>query len=412
MGGAERVLAHLIAGVRRAHQSWPIALLTGQDGPLVGEVREFVDETIVLPFPTELARLGDANVGDTQRPSMQTARFFARAFAGGTAASAYARRLRKPIMAFEPDVIHSNSLKMHLLTAWTKPSNAALVWHLHDYIGSRRLTSRLLQRLRRRCSAVVANSASVAADARCVLGPDVQIQTIYNSVDTDRFNPDGPALDLDALAGLPPAAPRTIRVGLVATFALWKGHLTFLDAVSSLVRRDGRPVQVRAYVIGGPLYETDGSQHSLAELQDSARRLGIESNVGFTGFVTDTAAAMRALDIVVHASTDPEPFGLVVAEAMATGRALVVSFAGGVKELVTPGVDALVHQPGDAAGLADAIHQLAIHSDLRGRLASAGRRTAVERFSPARARDELLTLYGSLRSTRASTLESPVAALN
>ena len=55
---------------------------------------------------------------------------------------------------------------------------------------------------------------------------------------------------------------------------------------------------------------------------------------------------MRALDVVVHASTQPEPFGLVIAEAMACGRAVVVSSGGGAAEIVTPGEDALVHEVG------------------------------------------------------------------
>ena len=105
---------------------------------------------------------------------------------------------------------------------------------------------------------------------------------------------------------------------------------------------------------------------------------------------------MRALDVVVHASTDPEPFGLVIAEAMATGRAVIVSFAGGARELVTPGVDALIHQPGDAGELATAIATLAADRTLRGRLGAEARRSALERFDPARARDELMELYAAL----------------
>ncbi len=56
---------------------------------------------------------------------------------------------------------------------------------------------------------------------------------------------------------------------------------------------------------------------------------------------------MRALDIVVHASTRPEPFGLVIAEAMACGRAVITSAAGGAAEIVESEVDALTHTPGD-----------------------------------------------------------------
>lgn len=68
---------------------------------------------------------------------------------------------------------------------------------------------------------------------------------------------------------------------------------------------------------------------------------------------------MRALDIVVHASTQPEPFGLVIAEAMACGRAVIASQAGGAAEIIDPGENALGLPPGDAAVLAERIVQLA-----------------------------------------------------
>jgi glycosyltransferase involved in cell wall biosynthesis len=122
----------------------------------------------------------------------------------------------------------------------------------------------------------------------------------------------------------------------------------------------------------------------------------VASKIGFTGYVADPASAMRALDVVVHASTDPEPFGLVIAEAMATGRAVIVSYAGGAQELVTPGVDALIHQPGDADELGRAIATLAADATLRRRLGAEARRSALERFAPVRALHELLTLYAAL----------------
>jgi glycosyltransferase involved in cell wall biosynthesis len=91
---------------------------------------------------------------------------------------------------------------------------------------------------------------------------------------------------------------------------------------------------------------------------------------------------MRALDVVVHASTEPEPFGLVIAEGLACGRAVIVSAAGGAAELVEHGVDALTCAPDDAAALANAIATLASDADLRSRLGSAARNTAVRRFDP------------------------------
>jgi glycosyltransferase involved in cell wall biosynthesis len=72
----------------------------------------------------------------------------------------------------------------------------------------------------------------------------------------------------------------------------------------------------------------------------------------------------------------------VIAEGQASGRAVIVSAAGGAEELVTDGVDALTHAPGDAAGLARSIERLAGDSALRARLGIAARQSAVRRFDP------------------------------
>ena len=109
---------------------------------------------------------------------------------------------------------------------------------------------------------------------------------------------------------------------------------------------------------------------------------------------------MRALDVVVHASTQPEPFGLVIAEGMACGRAVIVSDGGGAAELVTVGENALSHPPGDADSLAGCIMRLATNSGLRRRLGQGGRSTAEHRFDRARLATELVPLYRDVAAAR------------
>ncbi len=128
---------------------------------------------------------------------------------------------------------------------------------------------------------------------------------------------------------------------------------------------------------------------------------GLDHRVGFTGFVDRSDSVHRALDIVVHASTAPEPFGLVIAEAMACGRAVVASHAGGAAEIVTPDVDAMTHRPGDMDALAAAIQTLAMDSDLRARLGHAARATAERVFDRARLARELIAVYDAAVAVRA-----------
>jgi glycosyltransferase involved in cell wall biosynthesis len=244
-----------------------------------------------------------------------------------------------------------------------------------------------------RCAAVVANSRSVADDVRSVCGGRVPVHVVYNAVDLARFAPEGESVDLDRLAGMAPPPVGATRVGLVATLGWWKGHEVFLRAIASLPP----DLPVRAYVIGGPLYETAGSQRTIDELRALAVELGIAERVGFTGFVEDAASVMRSLDVVVHASTEPEPFGLVIAEAMACGRAVVASRAGGAAELIHPEEDALGHAPGDTAGLSAQIRRLVEDEALRARLGIAGRAVAEARFDRTRLAAELVPIYRAAR---------------
>jgi glycosyltransferase involved in cell wall biosynthesis len=105
---------------------------------------------------------------------------------------------------------------------------------------------------------------------------------------------------------------------------------------------------------------------------------------------------MRALDIVVHASTQPEPFGLVVAEGMACGRPVVASNAGGVSEIIADNETALAHAPGDAMALADRVLKLARDRLFRREIGKAARSSAERRFERRRLAAEISTIYDSM----------------
>jgi glycosyltransferase involved in cell wall biosynthesis len=374
MGGSEVSLLELVRGLRRLAPSWHLDVVVPREGPLSAAARECGAGVHVLPLPSSLARLGEAS---GRGAAVMVGRGAALMLAAGSVGP-FSRRLARLLTDLGPDVLHTNGFKLHILGARVAPPSAAVVWHIHEYVTRRPISRALLARYASRCAGVVANSRSVAADVTSVLGEAVPVTTIYNAVDPTEFSPEGDALDLDALAGLPQAEPGTVRVGLVATYGRWKGHATFLDAI----RRVSASVPLRAYIIGGALYDTAGSQHTRAGLEASIASSGLAGRVGLTGFVDRPSAAMRALDVVVHASTQPEPFGLVIAEGLATGRAVIVSAAGGAEELVTDGVDALTHKPGDVQGLARCIERLASDPALRKRLGAAGRQTALRQFDP------------------------------
>ena len=185
-------------------------------------------------------------------------------------------------------------------------------------------------------------------------------------------------------------------MGLIATYARWKGQDVFLRRP----RRWLRPIR------RGRCASTSWAARSIRRAGRSFRRpscaawpsaWGVEGRVGFLGFQDDPVAAFRSLDVVVHASTRPEPFGLTIVEAMACGKPVLVAQAGGAAELFRDGHDALGVPPGDAQALAAALRHLLDDGALRARLGEHARQTVLARFRPEGLGSRFLHIYREMR---------------
>jgi glycosyltransferase involved in cell wall biosynthesis len=383
LGGAEQSLLDVIASLRRVKPAPEIRVLVLEDGPLVREAEALGASTDVLPLPRALARLGEhrSRSGWTWREWL-----------GASAAAprwvpTFAARLR----THKPDIIHSNGLKTHLLSALARPRGVPVVWHVHDFLGARVVTRRLLPAMQRRVALGVAVSEAVATDARTVL-PRLRIETVLNGVRTDRFTPGGVVpMDLDALAGLAPAAAGTLRIGLVATYASWKGHRLFLEAAHRL-----RKCTARFYVVGGPVYSTSGSEVTEVELRDAIRTLGLQDRCGLVPFQSEVARVHASLDIVVQASTRPEPFGRTIAEAMASARVVVASAWGGAVEQLDDGRSGLLVPPNSSEALATTLRRAIDSPDLRMYLSKQALLRARRDLDHVRIGPHLMSLYDEI----------------
>ena len=377
IGGAERVLLDLLRVARERAPEVRFTVVALGEGPLVERAAELGAEVEVMPMPERLAALGDAPVrgaGALLRTALGTA-------ARGLEAARFSRALCGRLVGVRPDVVHSNGLKVHLLLAPLR-GRAKVVWHLHDFVGERPLMRHALRGVSRSAAAALCISRAVEEDARRWL-PGVRCEVVPNGVDVERFSPGGAVAELDRLAGLPEAPAGTARVGMVATYARWKGQDVFLQAASQ--------VNARCYVVGGPVYRSSGSQFSPEELRGLAK-----GRVGFVPFQERVEEVYRALDVVVHASTRPEPFGLTIAEAMACGRPLIASRAGGAAELFEDGVEAVGLPEVSAGALAKAISGLLADPPRREALGKAARAGAVARHSSERFAAGVLGLYRSV----------------
>jgi glycosyltransferase involved in cell wall biosynthesis len=187
---------------------------------------------------------------------------------------------------------------------------------------------------------------------RCHLEAGVPLtrgRILHNAVDTSAFYE---AADVHSTRHGLGLSDDELAVGLVGRLERWKGHEVFLQAMAAV--KETVPC-AKGVIIGDPVPYDPLYGDELSALRD---KLGLADNVLLRGFQQDIRAVMSGLDVVVLASTSPEPFGRVLIEAMAAGKPVIATDAGATREIIEDGVHGLIVEPGEARGLAKAIVKL------------------------------------------------------
>jgi glycosyltransferase involved in cell wall biosynthesis len=175
---------------------------------------------------------------------------------------------------------------------------------------------------------------------------------------------------------------------MVGRFAPWKGQHVFVEAASRL----GKMYPEAEFVLAGTALF--GEEKYLRSVQQQASRAENREKIRFLDFVDDVPALFRDLDIVVHASVEPEPFGQVIVEAMMAEKPVVVSAAGGPLELVEEGVTGRLVTPGDPIALAGALETVIQDPVGAAEMGQRARARAVDRYDvhqTARAVEQVYT---------------------
>ena len=163
----------------------------------------------------------------------------------------------------------------------------------------------------------------------------------------------------------------------------WKGQLVAIEALHHL------PSNCALICLG----DAQGRDEFVDELKLACKKFGVEHRVAFPGHSTQIPAAMACADIVLSASTDPEAFGRIAAEAQAMQRPVVATGHGGALETVLDGETGYLATPGDAKSLAEAIQKALNWPDYDGPRA---RKHIADNFSKARLQRDTLAVYERL----------------
>jgi len=164
-------------------------------------------------------------------------------------------------------------------------------------------------------------------------------------------------------------------VGLVGLLIPWKGQVLFLEAAKLL--RSKIPC-LKMLIIGGT---PDDCIAYEALLRQRVKDEQLTEMIIFTGHISSMETVYNGLDVVLSASTQPEPLGTVVIEAMAMGRPIIAPNHGGAAEMILHDETGLLFDPGDIQSLANAIEKLCCSKSLRVKLGENARSVALKSFA-------------------------------
>ncbi len=235
----------------------------------------------------------------------------------------------------------------------------------------------------RQVSCFVAASRAIADMLREDGIDERRVVVVHEGIDVERVQ-QAPVANVHETFWLPTGVP---VVGNVAALVPHKGQKYLVDA-AVLVRRQ---VPDAHFVILG-----EGELRPALEKQ--VRELHLEKYVLLPGFRPDVLSLLKSFDVFAMPSVT-EGLGTSLLDAMAAGRPIVATRAGGIPEVVEDGETGLLVPTRDPGHLANAILRLIEDAGLRDRFRQAGLARVRERFSVGRMVDETLDVYGRLAGT-------------
>jgi glycosyltransferase involved in cell wall biosynthesis len=250
-----------------------------------------------------------------------------------------------------------------------------------------------------RGDAVIANSQFIADHIAANYDvPAARVHVIPRGIDTARFDAEGFNVNrIIELASRWRVPDGNAIVMLPGRLTRWKGQLLFVEALARLKSRMG-PDDFR---VTGLLVGSDqGREAYRRELEECIYENGLGGDIRIVGHCADMPAAYMMSNVVVSASTDPEAFGRVVAEAQAMGRPVVVADHGGASEQVIEGVTGWRFTPGDPQAMAEALEiALAIGDNARALLAECAAEHVRANFAKSGMCAATLRVYADLFET-------------
>jgi glycosyltransferase involved in cell wall biosynthesis len=296
-------------------------------------------------------------------------------------------RLRALVRRDAVDVIHTHHSHDHWLGALSR-GGAALARTFHNQRAVKR--GPLRRALYRHTDAVLVVSRQIEERCRLAGIRPERIFRVSGVIDLLRFTENADPARVRGELGLDGSAPSGPVIGTVARLAHNRGHELLIRGFRRLLPRYPR---ARLLLVG--------KGEARLRLEALVRELGLEREILFTGYRdADLPAVLHALDTFVLMGAGSDESCRAALEAMAAGRPVVARRVGAMPEAVEHGVTGLLVDDERPESVEAALGALAGDPERARRMGEAGRRRAVETFSPEHHAEEVEAIYLKILARR------------
>jgi glycosyltransferase involved in cell wall biosynthesis len=300
-------------------------------------------------------------------------------------------KLKRLIKEHQIDLVHTNSL-FCLYGAWAaRAARCRHVWHIREIPPAIPVARWVYAKMVLRLSDLIipmTQSCGHGLFGKRLDNP--KFQFLHDAIDLQEFGPHISGQRIRSELQIPDG---TLLVGFVARLDPWKGLNVFIEAAAIVSKQFP---QAKFIIAGGA---PAGFEQHERQMNQLCQRLGLTDRVLFLGFkyrILDIPEVMSALDVFCHTSIRPEPFGLVLIEAMACARPVVAAAAGGPLEIVIDGETGFLTAPGSAEAHAKAVCRLLADPNRAIAMGAAGRRRAESHFSLEQFGEKINAIYDKL----------------
>lgn len=362
--GSDRSLLNLVKNLDK--DKFNITVILPEDGPLVDKINSFDNVEVII---NELAVLRRKNLSLSGMSKyfielMRSIKF-----------------INNLIKEKSIDIVYTNTSVIFVGGISAKICKVKSVWHIREIIKSkyeRFIVSKIVNIF---SDYIIANSK---ATAEAISKNKDKVKVVYNAIDIEK---NSGLEDIDEVykevAATIVKSNNKIKIGMAGRINRWKGQKLFVD-MAKLVSEENDNVE---FLIAGDVYK--GEDYILDDLKGYILESGVKDKIGLLGQVDNMSNFYKKLDIFVLPSIQPEPFGLVVIEAMNNKLPVVATNHGGPVEIIDNNIDGFLVDYKDAREMAQVVNKLIKDKELRNYIATNAEKKVKETFNVSRYVDEI-----------------------